>query len=163
MAMPGLTREYTPGACWNSRKLMRLHTHHKMRPDSPELHAEEFHVPNKTRKEPRFPWWNTRETPRTLSQDEKNTTVTSKMQNRLVYPKSTKVEGHFPCIGSIAIHHSTSYTTVAWHHLGKFRDSLRHPSQVYRNINFSKATGWKILETHIICIWELIPCLRLKR
>ena len=27
---------------------------------------------------------------------------------------------------------------------------LRHPSQVYRNINFSKATGWKTRAPHIV-------------
>ena len=32
---------------------------------------------------------------------------------------------------------------MAWHPLQQSRDSLRHPSQVYRNINFSKTTGWK--------------------
>ena len=31
------------------------------------------------------------------------------MQNRLVYPKSTQGEAHFPCIGSIGIPRSTSY------------------------------------------------------
>ena len=30
------------------------------------------------------------------------------------------------------------------------RDYLRHPSQVYRNINFSKATGWKTRAPHIV-------------
>ena len=55
MAIPAVTRECTPGACRNSRKLMRLPTRHKMRPDSPAFRAEEFRVPNKRRKEPRFP------------------------------------------------------------------------------------------------------------
>ena len=52
---------------------------------------------------------------------------------------------------------------VAWHPLQQSRDSLRHPSQVYRNINFSKATGWKIRAHHIVRRWELIPCLPQKR
>ena len=111
MAIPAVTREYTPGTCRNSRKLMRLPPRLKMRPDSPAFRAEEFHVPNQRRKEPRFPWWNWRESPRTLSQQEKNTDVTSGMQNRLVYSKSTQDEAHFPFIESIAISHSTSYTT----------------------------------------------------
>ena len=55
MAIPAVTREYTPGASRNSRKLMRLPPRRKMRPDSPAFHAEEFHVPNQRRKEPRFP------------------------------------------------------------------------------------------------------------
>ena len=52
---------------------------------------------------------------------------------------------------------------MAWHPLQLSRDSLRHPSQVYRNINFSKATGWKIGARHIVWRWEMIPCLRLRR
>ena len=108
---PDVTREYAPGACRNSRKLMRLPPRCKMRPDSPAFHAEEFHFPKQTRKEPRIPWRNWRVSPRTLSQQEKDTDVTSRMQNRLVYPKSTQDEAHFPFIVSIAILHSTSYTT----------------------------------------------------
>ena len=92
MAIPAVTREYTPGDCRNSRKLMRLPHRCKMRSDSAAFHAEEVHVPNQRRKEPRFPWWNWRESPRTLSQQEKNPDVTSRMQNRLVYPKSTQDE-----------------------------------------------------------------------
>ena len=34
MAIPAVTREYTPGACRKSRKLMRLPPRRKMRPDS---------------------------------------------------------------------------------------------------------------------------------
>ena len=52
---------------------------------------------------------------------------------------------------------------MAWHPLQQSRHSLRHPSQVYRNINFSKARGWKIRGTNIVWRWELIPCLRLNR
>ena len=95
----------------------------------------------------------------------KNTVTTTgehwcqlKNANRLVYPKSTQDEAHFPFIESIAISHSTSYTTTGWHPLQQSRDSLRHPSQVNRNINFSKATGWNIRAPHIVWIWELIPC-----
>ena len=111
MAIPTVSQEYTPGACRNWRNLMRLHPSHKMRTDSPALHAEEFRVPNQTCKELRFPWWNTRESPRILSQDEQNTDVTSGMQNILVYPKSKQDEAHLHCIGSIAKPRSTSYTT----------------------------------------------------
>ena len=113
MAIPAVTWEYTPGACRNSRKLKKLPPRCKMRPDSPAFRAEEFCVPNQRRKEPRFPSWNCRESRRTLSQQEKKTDVTSGMQNKLVYPKSTQDEAHFPFIESIAISHSTSYTTSA--------------------------------------------------
>ena len=111
MAIPAVTRVYTPGACRHSRKLMRLPPHGQMWPDSPDFRAEEIHDPNQRWKEPRFPWWTRRESARILSQQEKNTDVTSGMQNRLVYPKSTRDEEHFSFIESIAISHSTSYTT----------------------------------------------------
>ena len=111
MDIPAVTREYTPGACCNSRKPMRLPTRHEMRPDSPALHAEQLRFPNETYKELRFAWMNSRESPTTLSQDEKNPDVTSGMQNWLLYPKSTQDEAHLPFIESIAVSHSTSYTT----------------------------------------------------
>ena len=68
MAIPALTREYTPGSHRKSRKPMRLPPHREMRPKSPALHAEQFRVPNATPKEPRFASPNSRESPRTLSQ-----------------------------------------------------------------------------------------------
>ena len=124
MAIPAVTREYTPGACRTSRKLMRLPARRKMRPDSHELRAEEFRVPNQTHNETRFTWWNSRELLRTLSQDEKNSDVTSGRQNRLVYPKSIPNEAYFPCIGFVAIPLSTSYTTSG---LTSFREIQRFP------------------------------------
>ena len=161
-AIPTVTREYNPGSHRNSRKPMRFSLRHEMRPNSTALHAEQLCFPNPTRKEPRFAWLNSRESSTRLSQDKKNTDVTSGMQNWLVYPKSTQDEAHFPFIESIDISHSTSYTTW-WHPLQQSRVSLRHPSQVYRNINFIKATGWKTRAPHLVWWWELIPCLRMKR
>ena len=51
----------------------------------PALCAEQFHVPNQTFKEPQFALWNYRDTQRTLSQDEKNSDVTSGTQNSSMY------------------------------------------------------------------------------
>ena len=48
MAIPAVTREYTPGSCRNSRKPMRCPPHCEMRPDSPALGAEKFPVSNET-------------------------------------------------------------------------------------------------------------------
>ena len=45
--IPAITREYKPGACCNSRKLMRLPPRRKMRPDSPAFPFEEFVFPIK--------------------------------------------------------------------------------------------------------------------
>ena len=52
---------------------------------------------------------------------------------------------------------------LAWLPLGNSRDFLRHPSQVYRNTNFSTATRGKLSAPHIISRGALIPCLQLKR
>ena len=47
MGIPVVTREYTPRACRNSRKPMRLPPRHEMRPDSPALHESNFLFPIK--------------------------------------------------------------------------------------------------------------------
>ena len=52
MAIPAVTREYTRGSCRNSRNPNRHPLWREMRPESPELGAEQFCVPNQTRKEP---------------------------------------------------------------------------------------------------------------
>ena len=113
MAIPAVTREYTPGSFRNSRNPMRHPPRRELRPDSPALGAEQFRVPNQTRNEPECPGWNNRESPRPLSQEERNTAITSGMENSSVYPTSTRDEAHFPFIGSIAIPGSTEYSTVA--------------------------------------------------
>ena len=45
---------------------------------------------------------------------------------------------------------------LAWLPLGNYRDSMRHPSQVYRNTNFSTGTLGKLQAPHIILRRELI-------
>ena len=100
-----------PNSCRNSRKPMRLSPRCEMRPDSPALCPEQLLCPNQTRKEPRFAWLNSRESPTTLSQDEKNTAVTPGMQNCSVYPKSNWDEANFPCNISITTPRSKSYRT----------------------------------------------------
>ena len=52
---------------------------------------------------------------------------------------------------------------LAWLPLGNSGDSLRHPSQVYRNINFSRGTRGKLHAPHIVSRRELIPRILLKR
>ena len=110
-AIPSVSQEYAPGSCCNSRNPMRHPPRWELRPESHALGAEQFRVPNQTCKEPQCAFWNTRESPRNLSQDERNTAVTSGMKNSSVYLKSTRDEAHFPFIGSIAIPCSTSYRT----------------------------------------------------
>ena len=52
---------------------------------------------------------------------------------------------------------------LAWLPLGNSRDSLRHPSEVYRNTSFSTGTRGKLHAPHIISRIELIPRILLKR
>ena len=52
---------------------------------------------------------------------------------------------------------------LAWLPLGNSRDSLRHPSQVCRNTNFSTETRGKLHAPHIMSRRELIPRILLKR
>ena len=124
MAIPAVTQEYTPGTCRNSRNPMRHPPRGEMTPESPALGAEQFHVPNQTRKDPQCTSWNTRESPRPLSQDERNTSITSGMQNSSVQPKSPRGDAHVPFIGSIAIPCSTLYRTSG---LTSFRELQRFP------------------------------------
>ena len=52
MAIPAVTREYTPGSCRNSRNPMRHSPRREMTLDSPALHAEQYRILNQTCKEP---------------------------------------------------------------------------------------------------------------
>ena len=52
---------------------------------------------------------------------------------------------------------------LAWLPLGNSRDSLRHPSQAYRNTNYSTGTRGKLHAPHIVSRRELIPRILLKR
>ena len=52
---------------------------------------------------------------------------------------------------------------LAWLPLGNFRDSLRHPSHISRNTNFSTGTRGKLHAPHIVSRRELILRILLKR
>ena len=54
MAIPTVTREYTPHYCHNSRNPMTHIPRWDMRLDFPAFRAEKSRVPNQTGKEPRF-------------------------------------------------------------------------------------------------------------
>ena len=163
MAIPAVTGEYTPGACRNSRKLMRLPPRRKMRPDSPDFRLRSSVFPIKDVRNLDFPD-GTEENPPEHCHNQRRT---------LMSPQECKIDGctpnqlrkkHIsPSLNPYPSRIPHHIQQVAWHPLQQSRDSLRHTSQVYRNINFSKATGWKIRAPHIVWKWELIPCLRLKR
>ena len=54
MAIPAVTREYTPGSCRNSRNPMTHTPRREMTLDFPALGAEASRVPNQTGKEPQL-------------------------------------------------------------------------------------------------------------
>ena len=71
-------------------------------------------------------------------------------------PKSTALASE-----QCPIHHHTGQ--LAWLPLGNTSDSLRHPSEVYRDTNFSTGTRGKLHAPHINSRRELIPRILLKR
>ena len=142
---------------------MRLPPRREMKPDSLALHSEQHRVRNQTRKEPRFASWNSRQSPRTLSQDEDNTDVTTGMQNSSGCPKSSRDEAHFPHMGSIAILCSTSYKAS---HLTSFRKLQRFPETPISSLEEHQshtATQGMLRAPHIISRRELIPRTLLQR
>ena len=57
-------------------------------------------------------------------------------------------------------HHTRQVASLP---LGKYRHSLRHTSQVYRNTNFRTGTREKLHAPHIVSRRELIPRILLER
>ena len=157
MYIPAVTRKYTPGSARNSRKPMRLPPRCEMRPNSPALRAEQLCFPNQMHKEPPYAWMNSRESPTTLSQDEKDTEVTSGTQNSSVYPKWNWDEANFPFFGSITIPQSTSYRTSCLTPFMKLQIFPEKPVQVKRIINFSRAIWGMFRAPYIISGWEWFP------
>ena len=78
-------------------------------------------------------------------------------------PNQLEMKTNSPSLASeqVRIPHHTGQ--LAWLPLDNSRDSLRHPSQVYRNTNFSTGTRGKLHAPHIISRRELIPRILLKR
>ena len=163
MAIPAVTREYNPGSHHNSRKNMRLPPQRVMRPNSPALSAQQFHVPNQTRKEPWFVWWNFWE-----SQEHRHKsrmTLISPKECEIVLCNSNQLEMTPECPvldleQSPIPHHRRQVSCLT---LGNTRDILRHPSQIYSNTNFSRGTRGKHHGCHIILRRERIPRILLKR
>ena len=81
----------------------------------------------------------------------------------LCSPNQLEMTTNSPALASEQCPISPSYRTLAWLPLGNCRDSLRHPSQVYRNTNFSTGTRGKLHALHNISRRELIPSILLKR
>ena len=78
-------------------------------------------------------------------------------------PNQLEMTTNSPALASeqCTIPHHTGQ--LAWLPLGNSRDSLRHPSQVYRNTNFSTGTRGKLHAPHVVSRRDLIPRILLKR
>ena len=78
-------------------------------------------------------------------------------------PNQLEMMTNFPALASeqCSLPHHTGQ--LAWLNLAKSRDSLTHPSQVYRNTNFRTGTRGKLHAPHIISKREVIPRILLKR
>ena len=78
-------------------------------------------------------------------------------------PNQLEMTNNSPALVSEECHIPHHTGKLAWNRLGNYRDSLRHPSQVYRNTNFSTLTRGKLHAYHIVLRRELIPRILLKR
>ena len=78
-------------------------------------------------------------------------------------PNQLEMTNNSPSLASdqCTIPHHTGQ--LAWLPLGNSRDSLRHPSQVYRNTNFSTGTREKLHAQQFTSRRELIPSILFKR
>ena len=70
-----------------------------------------------------------------------NTDITSVMQNRSMYPKSTRDEAHFPFIGSIAIPCSTEYSTSGLTSLRKLQRFSEMPASSLYEFSFQHSSS----------------------
>ena len=89
----------------------------------------------------------------------------SAQENEIVRcsPNQFEMTTNSPALAAEQCPHSHHTEELAWLPLGNYRDSLRHPSHVYRNTNFSTGTRGKLHAAHIISRIEQIPRILLKR
>ena len=78
-------------------------------------------------------------------------------------PNQLEMTTNFPALASEQCPVPHHRGQLNWVPLGNSRDSLRHPSQVYRKTNFRTGTGGKFHAPHIVSRRELIPRILLKR
>ena len=163
MAIPAVTREYkqVPAATrensWDFPLSARwgLITLHSILRSSvfPIKHVRNLNFPDRTKENSQELCHNKRRTLMSPHECKIDWFTQSQLKMMHISPSLNPQPSRIP-------HHIKQ---VAWHPLQQSRESLRHPSLVYRNINFSKARGCRIRAQHTVWRWELIPCLWLKR
>ena len=72
-------------------------------------------------------------------------------------PNQLQMMTNSPALASEQCHVPHHTGQLTWIPLGNSGDSLRHPSQVYRNTNFSTGIRGKLHAPHIVLRRELIP------
>ena len=143
MSTPTITRDHTPGSGRNSIKTMILAARWEMRPDSPAWRAEQFLFPHQTGKEPWFSWWNTRESPGTLWQNEMNADAPQEFkiarctQNQLeMKPISPSFYPYIPF--------STEYSTSGLTSLRKLQRFSETPASNLYEYSFQHSSSKKV-------------------
>ena len=134
-----------------------------MRPDSPALCAEQCLVPNQTIRSLEL-LDGTRESRPEIPYKSRRTLMSPHECEIVRYiPNQLEMTTNSPALASeqCPVPHHTGQ--LVWLPLGNSRDSLRHPSQVYRSTNFRRGTRGKLHAPHIISRRELIPRILLKR
>ena len=134
-----------------------------MRPDSPALRAEPFLFPIKQVGSLDLLDRDTESPPEIPHKSRRTLMSPQECQIARCSPNQLEITTRSPALASeqCPIPHHTGQ--LAWLPLGDSRDSLRHPSQVYRNTNFSTGTRGKLHAPHIISRRELITRILLKR
>ena len=134
-----------------------------MRPDTPALHAVQCLVPIKQVRSLDL-LDGTKESPPEIPH--KSRRALTAPQECQIAPCSTnqlEMTTNSPALTSeqCPVPHHTG--KLAWLPLGNSKDSLRYPSLVFSNTNFSTGSRGKLHATHIISRRELISRILLKR
>ena len=150
MAIPSVTREYTPGFCLNSRNPMRHPPRREMRldllhcvqsnPVFPMKHVMSFNLLDGTAKSPEEHCHKTRRTLMSPQECKIARCTPNQLEMKPISPSLAPYLSRVP-------HHTEQ---VAGLPFGNYRDCLRHPSQVYMNNNFSTANRGKPHASHIV-------------
>ena len=136
-ATPAVTREYTPGSRRNSRKTKRLPSRREMRPDSPALHAEQCLVPNQIGKSLDFLDGITESPPDIPHKSIRTLMAPKECEIARCSPHQLEMMTNPPALASEQCPSPDHTGQLAWLPLANSRDSIRHPSQIYRKSNFS--------------------------
>ena len=134
-----------------------------MRPDSPALRAEQYLVPNQRAKQFDLLDGTTESPPEITHKSRRTLMSTQECEISRCIPNQLERMTNSTALASEQCpdpHHTGQW---AWIPLSNTRDSLRHPSQVYRNTNFSTGTPGKLDASHICSRRELIPSILLKK